>query len=585
MDTDPVFPEVPVVTKFASRLKPLWLQALAQPELDLRRQAAEAIASAHRQGMTSLDECIPALTEAMTADQTNSLVKQASAQALIQLDAREVAPLLMQEAALGDFDLAIRVEPALGRWGHSSMKPIWLERLENPQTPRKWLVLAIRGVSLMQVDEAAPALRNLLHDSQVRPEVRLEVARALSLIQPPKLIDDTQKLTTNSPSDSMLDDLLAATLLQNQSDAGSRQLLLKLADHQEPAVAALAIRKLLEVDPQALEEVVEQAATSGDSQLRLLAVEILFKLRTSSQVPQLGRMLSDVHPKVRQNAANALVELGTSEDLAAPVHQIVTEVLTTKESHGLEQAILVLGALKYEPAADRLVELLEDDRPRIFVAAAWALRRMAVPKTAKPMFDKLRRETETSLIRLPLNTPVDWARVEGMYDQLGHLIEALTILDHRPVVPLLLRFLPNPPEPPVPPIEIRLDATFRPELRTRAVWGLGHLHAETLDDDLVRQLQDLLGHPKTARPVRCNIAVALGRMKAETATEQLQALYQAHPSYNPVGYASHWALEKIWGQSLPELPLVPEENWRTGWFLEPLDFRDPPHSAKGRTDS
>src|SRR6476661_3096602 len=43
-DTDPVLEKQRIVHTFDSRLKGLWLEALARPEADLKRQAADAIA-------------------------------------------------------------------------------------------------------------------------------------------------------------------------------------------------------------------------------------------------------------------------------------------------------------------------------------------------------------------------------------------------------------------------------------------------------------------------------------------------------------------------------------------------------------
>src|SRR5438094_801675 len=47
---------VEMVAKFAPRLKPLWLEALARPEAELKRQAAGAIARASTLGMPGLEE-------------------------------------------------------------------------------------------------------------------------------------------------------------------------------------------------------------------------------------------------------------------------------------------------------------------------------------------------------------------------------------------------------------------------------------------------------------------------------------------------------------------------------------------------
>ena len=52
MFQDPGFPKVTTRIEFSDRLKPLWLQALARPESELQRMAADTIAMAHRSGRT-----------------------------------------------------------------------------------------------------------------------------------------------------------------------------------------------------------------------------------------------------------------------------------------------------------------------------------------------------------------------------------------------------------------------------------------------------------------------------------------------------------------------------------------------------
>src|SRR5690606_13104974 len=118
-------------------------------------------------------------------------------------------------------------------------------------------------------------------------------------------------------------------------------------------------------------------------------------------------------------------------------------------------------------------------------------------------------------------------------------------------------------------VEIILDAVFQPELRSRAIWSLGHLHTDSPEDELVGRLHELLKSSATGQTVRCASVVALGRLKAEAVTETLRELYASRAPYN-VGHASRWALARIHGQALPVLVNEPETSWQTGWFLEPI---------------
>lgn len=569
IDEDPRYPEeVNSVAAFSPRLRTLWIQALSRPELDLQRQAADAIVRAHRRGMTDLEACVPALLNVLTASTADSVVKQSAAQALIELDARQTAPQLLAQATTGDFDLARIIEPALARWRYEPAQTLWRERLSVPGTPRNRLVLAIRAIAETGDSAAVPGLQQIVHDPASRPDLRLEAAQALHRLQPPDLLEDARKLVHESPQ-NMIVRLLAATLLQSEQREEASDLLQDLAGDAEPAIATLALRPLVKRDPKLVQPVWNKMLTSQDPELKLLAIETLHALRSPQAISHLGHLLADTHPDVRQRAQEVLVELAPVSDLSTAVRRVAMNTLQIDHPDALEQAILVLGAVEHDPAADRLVELLEHPHPKVFVTAAWALRRLAVPQTASAILAKAQREVEISLIRLPLNAAVDWERINGIYQQLGHLIEALVVLKHAPAEPLLRTFLPNPPEPVVPPVEIILDAVFQPELRSRAIWGLGHLHADAPEQDLVSRLHDLLESSATGQTVRCASVVALGRMKAASLTDTLRELYESRAPYN-VGHASRWALEKIYGQPLPILTSEPETHWQTGWFLEPI---------------
>ena len=89
------------VLRFHPRLKALWLEALARPEADSKRQAADAIAHAHRLGMPGLRETIPRLVAEVEAPDAHPVVRQAVARTLIALDARQGAPITSRCARCG----------------------------------------------------------------------------------------------------------------------------------------------------------------------------------------------------------------------------------------------------------------------------------------------------------------------------------------------------------------------------------------------------------------------------------------------------------------------------------------------------
>src|SRR5262245_39651604 len=66
--------EAKPVAKFDPRLKALWLGALARPEADLKRQAADAIARAHALGMPDLGDAVPPLLAELEAAEGHPVV-------------------------------------------------------------------------------------------------------------------------------------------------------------------------------------------------------------------------------------------------------------------------------------------------------------------------------------------------------------------------------------------------------------------------------------------------------------------------------------------------------------------------------
>src|SRR5581483_11195779 len=81
MLTDPDIPAAQVVKVFPERLTSLWLQALEQPDNDLKRQAAATIALAHKRGMPGLEKTVSPLLRAFDQPEQHLTVRLAAAHA------------------------------------------------------------------------------------------------------------------------------------------------------------------------------------------------------------------------------------------------------------------------------------------------------------------------------------------------------------------------------------------------------------------------------------------------------------------------------------------------------------------------
>src|SRR5207247_1101142 len=107
---DPELPMPKVVPAHLDKVKPLWLKALARPEADVKRQAAQAIAVAHREGMKGLDAMVAPLRKVLEDREAHPAVRLAVARALIVLDARAAAESLFAQAQQSGGELRDLVE-------------------------------------------------------------------------------------------------------------------------------------------------------------------------------------------------------------------------------------------------------------------------------------------------------------------------------------------------------------------------------------------------------------------------------------------------------------------------------------------
>jgi len=494
---------------------------------------------------------------------------------LIVLDAEQTAPALMKYAEASGANAWRLVEPALMSWHYRPMRTVWLARLERPRSTQGSLRSAVEAARVVKLVEAVPALTRLALDPQERVGNRLEAARSLAALQTSGLEDSARRLALHNGASQFTDRLIGATLLGQHRGREAEGLLVRLAADKEPTVAAAAVRRLIEINPDILKPMAYALAKSRDAGLRNLVAQALEKMPATESVAILTPMLADPQQGVRIAAREALIKLGAAAVLREAVLDAAMHVLNGEQPHGWEQASMVVGALCHQPAGPRLLELLERRDP-VGVAAAWALRRLAAPSTAAGILHKLEHETTKS--ETPLSGKEAAAYFAGnpyMHEQLEHLIEALGVLRYRPAAPLLKRYLPDPPD-----LTTRRRARFphravwQHSLRGAAAWSIGYIFAGDPKAGDVHSLREVListknGGEAEACLVRAMVAVSLGRMNARSTISMLRELCQnEQPILTRRGCA--WALHQLTGQSV-RLIETSREIVHQGWFLEPID--------------
>jgi HEAT repeat protein len=552
MYSDPKIALQPSIDTVSPETVELWLKGLAGPEADLKRQVAESIALAHERGYANLQDSASALMQTLQEADLQPVVAQAVARTLTVIDAHQAADLLLERALRDGPALAQVVEPALARWDYQPVRAVWLERLAAPDTRRRLLMLAIEGAETVREQRAGPDLLRLARSQDVPPDIRLAASKALGWVQTDGLERDARKLAELKSAEGLVDRMAAALMMAGHRGQPATTLLLELAVDPEPAVAAIALERLLEMDPQLVNPILGKTIASDDANVRRLGARALVAQPSPESVRSLAPMLDDLHPDVRGYVRRSLEEMASRAELADSVTQQATDALASDRWRQLEQAILLVANLDYKPAAPRCVELLEFERLEVFIAAAWGLGRLSVPDTLEPMFEKVRRETQ--------NADVPPGLDENGGRQLCHLIQTLGRMKYAPCDPVLRQYVPK-------------GSPFPGEARAAAIWALGHLHAGSPQDDLSRLLQGRLTDENIFNPelleVRVMSAVSLGRMRCQDSLDALKNYVKTYGVNDPLGYPCAWAIHQITGDPMPEPQ--PHKATVRGWFLEPIE--------------
>ncbi len=543
---DMVFPEA---------AKGLWLRALEGPDTDLRYKAADAIALAHRRGVKGFETAVAPLLAALDRPDQHPTVRLAAAKALIALDAKDAAPSLFRHARSGDSDLRDLVEPALARWDDPSARALWLERLRDPATPPRNLVLAIRGLATVREAQAVDRLRDLVLAERGPVAIRLEAARALSVLKADGLEKDAERLAADASPRGTVARLAAASLLQRHASAEAVRVLQRLTRAPEPAAVALAVARLTDLDPKLVVPDLERLLASPDAKLRALAVEVLFRVPTEKHLPLLADRLDDLHPDVRREARQRLHDLTANKEIRTPIIAEAVRVLAAESWRGQEQAAILLARLDHKPAAGRLAELLASGRPEVCVTAAWGLRRLAVPESLPGVVSYVGGA-------MGKRSDVTGEILDHQFSQLNQLLGERK---YGPGDALLRRFVPRSGGR-------GAAASVGPESRAAAIWALGLLHEDKAVPALAAafeaRLNDIGSMPPEDNRVRRMSAVALGRLKAKEAVPSLRAFCpDQKPSTDSVATACGWAVARITGEAL--LPPETIRIVRRDWFLVP----------------
>lgn len=518
----------------------LWREALTSQEEDLRRQAATSLLRLGQENSTiSADMKAALLTGFRTAG--NRTVRHAMAAALVELEVHEAAADLFEFSESGNITVARTVEPALGRWQYEPIVDVWLKRIHNPsKVSVTHLVLAAEGLALVNRTDAVTGLLQLVTDERIGTEVRMAAAAALGSLANSGLTETAGRLAADQTAKGFSNRLAAAKMLSGHREPSAGQLLQSLALDSRPVIAVTALVRLLEIDTSYVHAMVDQLLSNSDAQVRQLAAESIASHPSSKGVSQLAELLTDPDPRVRNVARNSLVMLTSDDSLKEQLLNRIDQLLTEDDWRGLEQACRLTGQLDHEPAAQRLLELLNHSRMEVQITAAWALRMVAVPNTV-PEIEAFIAKT---IAPLPSTAglPSGAILTRRQDDCLMHLFEAVGQARSSSAVPSLLKCVPK-----------RKD--MGSQSRAAAVWALGHIYQNNPPDELVQQLISRMSDSSPLNPeyesVRMAAAISLGRMKLAAVVTPMKVAMQRMAPSGRIHVACEWAIAQITGTSQP----------------------------------
>jgi HEAT repeat protein len=549
--TDPYLPVKARSAQVEPEYLTLWLEALASPETDFQREAALAIARAHREGLLDCSSAEEALLRTLTQQKdAGTLVQTDTARALIAIGARDSAPELQARLNLG-VQYARVVEPALAEWRGEGMRDIWLQRIRSQAETRRYeLLLAVRCLGQTRETLARDALAGMLGKSG-DVVLKLEAARSLGMIQQTGL--EAVVTSMLSESDGRLQQrIIAVRLLRFHTGQAAIDLLLQLVIDKEPGVAATAIEHLIELDPQLIVSIARQTLQRRDARLRELIVSALAHVQTPATVNLLEPILGDAHPDVRRLARETLWQFTKDDALIADVLRAGESQLQSDDWKSLEQSSVLLGQLQHKPVARRLLQLVKQHaRPEVCTAAAWALRMVEVPECLPDIFEVV----ENDYTRIMAQEGSSLSSGAGLV----HLIETLGHMDYQPAEAHLRLWIPS-----------GMMDSKPADARSAAVWSLGKLHADQEDPALTTTLLERINDPFEAGEVVHAAIIALGWMKSESAVRRLRPMMVV-PVREGFSLTIAWADNQATGRPMPPMDTQPKNPG--DWFLVPIGSR------------
>lgn len=566
MDIDPAIEPIGATLALDPRSLALWLDALEGEHVADRRRAARAIRAAHAEGVAGLAPALPVLMRVVN-DDADPVARAEAAATLEALDDPAAAEALLAVLLEDDPDLVLPADRALRRWRHAPAAEAWLARLADADQPLALRLAAAQGLGRLGHTPSIEPLTGIVGDRRRPVSLRLAAAEALGRIDRRGLTTLARPLARSARAEERL---MAVRLLTHHPGWGEVGWMTALARDDEAAVSAAALRSLNRTPELAgvVRGMTDGLTSEGRPNVRYQLAVAWSRAEPADAAPTLAAMLDDPGVAVRTFARDRLIELAADPAGRSPVAAAVGRVLDAPPGwRAAEQAALVAGRIDLDAAAPALLALLDHARPESRLAAADALRRLAVPDTLPTML--AHAEALTARWPDPDNpaAAADPQATSWSAQSLGHelvqLFEAFGQMGYSEADPLLRKYVPK-------------SSRYGAEARGAAVYALGKILEGKSDARLANQLagrlSDVSGLAPEAEPVRYFAAITLGRLGARGQLPKLQRFAESEAE-SETGGACRWAIGQITGQA-PPAP-EPETRYSRGYFLEPAEAPTP----------
>ena len=160
------------------------------------------------------------------------------------------------------------------------MRAEWQARLKERHPRHRELMLAIRCLTTARDESAVGALLKIVHDAERSLDVRIEAARSAGILVDQGLEADARALTARAKAATMSNRLCGVQLVARHTGDDALTLLNGFAVDAEPAIAAIALSRLIEIDPHLVLPLAEGAIGHADANIRQLEVATCLRARS-----------------------------------------------------------------------------------------------------------------------------------------------------------------------------------------------------------------------------------------------------------------------------------------------------------------